>query len=416
MMSTNQSEVRDADGVASSLQTHPPVLDDVARARMERRLMSAVRRGEPAVPAPRSALRRAGPVLFLGGLAAAAAALFFLYSPASPREARMELHTVGATIQRGTIEQGSLLRTGPDEVADLHIEDSRVHLEPSTELRIDALTGGRMAFVLRSGEIRVEFHPRAPGEESMSVRTARATVRVVGTVFRVRATDGFTEVSVSEGRVRVEPEGAGRARSVGVGESTRVGDEVAAHAVSAGERAPAEPVEAAAAPAEPNVAGRSVETASASQHPRARPSGRGSRPSSSPLPPTEQLALARALLRQGEPEQAEALLRVAASASDASASVRADAYTLLGDLMQRRGALRSAAQAYRSAEGQGAGQLSHLAIYALARLQDRRMHDRDAARASYQRFVEVEPDGPLAGAARRAICRLDGPACLEAIR
>lgn len=385
------SAVRDSDAVAEALGEHPPQLDDLAKARIEKRLLEAAR--APRTAAAPATSRRATGWLVAGGAVAVAAAVglgIFAWRGDAPatRVARMELRSVGATQQRGTIEEGSSLRTGPGEVAEIRVEDSVIHLEPSTELRLDAVRGDRVELALAHGEVRVEFHPRAPGREGMSVRTERATVEVVGTVFTVRESASATEVVVSEGRVRVVPR-EGEARFVAAGEGTRVEAEQRVEAV-----APALDVAAADVPA--------AEPASPPQTERERRA----------LSPAQRLARARALIAQGENDAAVELLRGVAGASDASAAIRAQASTLLGDVLQRQGALPEAAEAYEGAARQGAGQYSALAIWALARMQERRLDDRDAAIASYRRYLDQSGNGPLAGQARQALCRLgDASAC-----
>jgi len=339
----------------------------------------------------------------VGTIAVAAAALLGFFalraSPDDERQARMELRTVGATVQSGTIDEGSSLRTGDDEVADIRIEDSRLHLEPSTDVRIETLSDGRLAFELRSGEIRVEFHPRVRGEETMTIRTNRALVEVVGTVFTVRASESLTEVSVSEGRVRVTPHGD-EARSVGAGESTRVQDRPDQNAATP---EPDRSDEAAAAdrPAiEEHALAEPVAEPTAER--AAPPSVREQRMNS----PAQRLSRARRLLRDGdESDRTATLLRELTRAPDASPVVRAQAYTLLGDLLRSRRDFPASAQAFEGAARQGAGQMSQMAIYALARLQERQIHDRAAAIASYRRYLEAG-GGPLVGQARSALCRL----------
>ncbi len=389
------SALKDSDAVAEALREDPPRLDDLAKARMERRLLEAAK--GPRVARPEPAGRPVVPWI-AGGLAIAAAVGLAVFAfredpaPAASRVARMELRGGGATRQSGTIDEGSSLRTGADETAEITVEDSVVRLEPSTEVRLETLSADRMAVALARGAVRVEFHPRARGREGMSVRTGRATVEVVGTVFTVRETQTATEVTVTEGRVRVVPLG-GEARSVGAGEGTRVEDERRA------ETANEPPREAAEEPAEAEEPAPPAPESARERHAQS---------------PAQRLARARRLVAEGDNAGAEALLHGVARATDATPAIRAQAATLLGDLLQRRGELRGAAEAYESAARQRAGHLSHLAIYDLARMQERRMGDRDAARASYRRYLDESGNGPLAGPARQALCRLgDAASCAE---
>ena len=391
MSGNHEPGLSDADDVARSLTENPPTLDDVARARMEKQLLDAIRDPSRSAREVR-ATGRSRSWLIAGGFAAAAAAALGFFALRSPevegRQARMELRNVGSTLQTGTIDEGSSLRTSADEVADIRIEDSLVHLEPSTELQIAALTSERMVFELRSGEVRVEFHPRARGQEHMTVRTSRATVEVVGTVFTVRETATYSDVSVDEGRVRVVPRD-GEPRSVGAGESTRVGPEPHASVTPAATDDEAVPA--------------AVEAPEPATEIQAEPLTARERHSQSPA---QRLSRVRRLIRDGELEVAEALVRGVTSAPDASARTRAQAFTYLGDLLRRRASLQEAAQAYQSAASLGAGQVSHMAVYALARMQERRMGDSAAARASYRRYIDEAGSAPLVGQARAALCRL----------
>lgn len=390
----------DSDAVAEVLAEQPPALDDITRARMEQSLLEAARE-----PRPVEAPRRSRAWIAGGALAAAAAVALGFFAlrgdedeAASSRVAEMELRSVGSSAQSGTIDEGSSLRTRIDEVAEIRIEDSVVHLEPSTEVRLAVLGSDRMVFELLRGEVRVEFHPRAPGEERMSVQTSRATVEVVGTVFTVRETEHETEVSVAEGEVRVVPR-EGEARAVAAGESTRLGEARAA--------ADVEPVadEGAAGPAvraDLDAPPRAVDEARAPTQREAR----------IVHTPAQLLARARGLSQGGDGARAVGLLRQVARSPEASARTRAQAFNLLGDLLAREGELSEAAEAYDAAVRQRAGPLSHMAIYDLARLQERRLNDPDAARASYRRYLAVAEGGPLTGPVRQALCRLgDTEAC-----
>jgi transmembrane sensor len=330
-------------------------------------------------------------------LAAAAAVLFFVLRPAAPVTpiARFEVRDVDSAGQRGTLEEGSELPTGPGEVADVRIADSRVHLEPDSRLRIATLAPGRLDLELRRGEVRVGFHPRERGREHLTVATPEARVEVVGTVFTVRARDGVTEVRVSEGTVRVVPRAGGEARLVHAGESTRMGSARA-------EAPPRETVETVETEA-PEHAGVEAEgDPTAEPPPAVDPSGERA-----PAPrPRALLARARRLLADGRGDRAEPILRRVADGSG-PARIRAEAWTLVGDLSQRSGRLDQASGAYGRAAELGRGSMvGPNAIYALGRLQERRLDDAAAARRSYARYLDEAPEGPLAAQARRALCRL----------
>lgn len=375
----------DSDAVAEVLRTHPPDLDELQRARMERAILA--RDGA----APRANRPRPIGAVVLGAAiaAAAAVALFFALRSPSPDApvARFELRDVEATAQRGTLEAGSVLSTGPSEVADVRVADSEVRVEPSSRVRIATLTPDRLALELSEGEVRVGFHPRRRGHEQLVVTTAQARVEVVGTVFTVRARGGATRVSVSEGVVRVVPLRGGAVREVRAGESTEVGVPIAVADVEDEEgtqRSGAAEVVSASDPSP--------------QPPPA--SGRGS------VTPRAVLEAARRHIEAGRADRAEPLLRRLAAGS-APVAIRVEAWALLGDLAQRSGRLEQAVTSYERAATLGRGTMAGTnAIYALARLQERRIGDDEAARRGYARYLDASPRGPLADQARAALCRL----------
>ncbi|HJL18478.1 MAG TPA: FecR domain-containing protein [Sandaracinaceae bacterium LLY-WYZ-13_1] len=446
------------EAVAEVLREHPPALDELSKARLERRLVASSQASSGPSPAPSRAARR-GPWIAVGlGLAAAAAALAVLLRPGEPAApvARFEVREVTSSAQRGTLEEGSVLPTGPGEVAEVRIGDSRVRLAPGGRLSLATLAPGRLDLELTRGEVRVGFHPRERGREHLSVTTPEARVEVVGTVFTVRARGGVTEVRVSEGTVRVVPRDGGEARLVRAGGSTRVAspraaaaedhssapagtddgspaagsvargaaDDVspAAGSVERGaprgragtdERASPERGVTGASPSGPDegraAAGSRAGSPPGTDGPSASAPADAPRPSASTearAAGARALARARRTIAEGHPERAESELRRVAE-SDASRGARAEAWTLLGDLAQRRGRHAPAAHAYRRAAALCAGTMvGSNAVFALARLQERRLHDDAAARGSYARYLRDAPEGPLADRARRALCRL----------
>jgi len=396
---------RGSEAVAQRLREQPPTLDELAKARGERTLLAAVKAGERA--STEGAGRGVGRIA-LGGVAAlvAAAALLALWRGGAPtdRVARFELREIDATAQRGTLEPGSVLETGEGEVAEVTVQESRVRLSPGSRMRIAALAEDRLELELDRGEVRVEFHPRERGREALSVTTAQARVEVVGTVFTVRAGDARTEVSVREGVVRVVPSDAGEPRQLHAGERWTVAPrraEVAEPAIE-DERVPEEPV-ARAEPGEADAPDAPVPPATVVPTPTPAPT------------PAARLATARRWIAAGRADRAEPELRAILDAP-APRAVQAEAATLLGDLAQRSGRLDAAAAAYARAAEVGTGAVGHNAIYALARLQERRLRDPAAARASYARYLAEAPEGALSGHAREALCRLGDAARCEGAR
>ena len=415
--------------VAEVLAKHPPELGELGKARGERHLLEAMRdRATPVRASSRAPWVAAGAI----GLAAAAAILFFVLRPGgAPGDdlegaglvARFTLRDVEATSQQGTLDEGSTLATAEHQVADIRIAHSRIRIEPQSHLRIAGLAPERVDLELAEGEVRVEFHPEQRGREHLSVATPDARVEVVGTVFTVRASAAGTEVSVSEGVVRVVPRDGTAARRVRAGEVTRVSSaraeaEAGASAApnAAGSNPPgildppgasrAEPsgVEPGAAET-PTPAGTSAGTSAGISAGTSAGTSAGEEPPREPSP-AERLAQARRFLDMARPDQAEPLLR-AITAGTGRGRVRAEAWFLLADVAERASRLEEAAAHYEHAASEGRGTMTGPnAIYALARLQERRLADPDAARASYARYLEEAPGGPLAHQVTQALCRL----------
>ena len=381
--------------LAKMLNEHPPTLDDVARARMEKRLIEATLIEATSRPSEtRPARAPSGARIWVGGgVLAAAAAVTLGWFALRPDDvgpgAQAEFQTYDDTTrQRGTLEVGSTLRTDARTEGDIRVADSRIHIGPGSLLYLGELGFDRLSFDLTRGEIRVEFHPRVRGRDRMTIRTPHASVEVVGTVFVVRVSEAVTEVSVTEGKVRVVPE-HGEARLVGAHDAVRVPDD-----------------RTAAAPSTEAAAGANADDEGAGA-----PAARTERERNL-VTPAQRLARARDMHRQGETERAEAILQGVTTDRESTPRIRAEAYTLLGDVLGRARRFDDARAAYEGAVRQRAGSVSQLAIYALGRMQEREMNEPAAARASYQRYVEEAPGGPLVGQARQALCRLgDASAC-----
>lgn len=389
-----------SDALAEVLREHPPALDDLARARLEKRVVAAA-------AAPRSS-RRPRAALAAGGVIALAAAVALIVLAQRRDEAapiaRFERREAAASVERGTLEEGSSLRTAAGEVAEIRVDASRVRIEGDSRVRIARLASERLALELGEGVVEVAFHPRERGREQLTVQTPNARVEVVGTVFRVTAREGATEVSVSEGTVRVVPLEGGEPRLVHAGETTTVDrDAPAPH----GARAPASSEASAATEATALAeAGEATEESGAPAS-RPEPPPEPEAPSGDePAPPAARLERAHRLINAGRAPAALRELRELTRAS-VPRDVRVEAWSLTGDVYGGAGRLRAAARAYESAAREGRGTPGgHNAIYSLARLQHRRLDDPAAARASYARYLAAAPHGALASQARRALCSL----------
>lgn len=388
-MSIPHEPLTTSEDVARVLRDNPPTLDEMSQVRLERAILSGTPAESPSAPGAGSKAVFAA----VGVVLVAAAALLLWVRPSEPSlpVARFEVLESQASARRGTLEAGSVLPTGPSEEANIEVGDSRVHIASSSRVRIAALSATQLDLSLSQGEVRVEFHPRERGREHLTVETAEARVEVVGTVFRVEAHDGVTDVSVEEGVVRVVPR-RGTASEVRAGEHLRVGDPVAS----------AEP--ASAEPAPPEAAPPAPEPGPLAQNLPSEPVAPAARPRPAPEAPREVLARAQSLVLEGDTAAATPLLE--RLTHQAPRQVQAQAWTLLADLAQRDGRLPAAALAFsRAAElGQGTPTGPN-ALYALARLHERRDDDAAAVR-SYTRYLDAAPSGPLARQARQALCRL----------
>jgi ferric-dicitrate binding protein FerR (iron transport regulator) len=220
-----------SDQTAAILRANPPVLDDLARTRMERGVVTAgLAGGAPARSEPRPRWRRRGPAVALAGAAtvAAAAALWWVGPGGAPGpdgpSASISEATVPSSLEaEGMPAQGETLRTGAGQRVRARIGASEVELEANSRAQFERISPEELRVRLRQGAVRVKFHPTNPSQR-MAVITPAARVEVVGTVFRVEV-DGAnaTGVWVEEGQVQVVPTTEGQeAHSVSSGDSTRV--------------------------------------------------------------------------------------------------------------------------------------------------------------------------------------------------
>jgi len=218
---------RDSRQLADALREQPPVLDDVARARLEKAILQAPRASAPA----KARSRRPFVAGVSAGLAMAALAvlgwLAFAPTPAEPEVATFEAVTSTRDGERplreGAFVEGEVVTTDDDERVRAHFAERRVEVEvaPSSRARFLRLGGSDLAVGLDRGSVRVSFHPERRGERSLAIETPLARVEVVGTVFEVDVDADGTRVRVEEGIVRVVPR-EGDERFVHAGESVRV--------------------------------------------------------------------------------------------------------------------------------------------------------------------------------------------------
>lgn len=425
----------DARDLAERLRREPPRLDDLARARMERRLLEAAR-APAAKPQPSVGRRPFWAGVTVGVAAAAVAAGLWMASgrPAEVApvvEASFEAFRDGVIVRRGPFSEGEAVETRGGQLVRVAVgpvaAEPRVlvAVEPESRVRFDTLSDSAVELRLDRGRARVEFHPLRRGEESLRVRTPTAIVEVVGTVFEVAVEAGATLVQVAEGVVRVSPLAGGEPTLLRAGQSHRVGGEragraddpalgdvtIAARGRPAGEEGSTGRSEAAVRPRRrPAREARADSVEPGQVDPPTAADVRGGQPEApsvetTPLSDDLRFDLAARYFQQGRWEESRhelyAIIRTSASRTS-----RTRAWTEVAETFERQGDPSQAAEAYRRAAEVGHGTtLGANALFALGRLRAS-LHDRDAARGAYRRYLEVAPAGPLAEQAARALCQL----------
>jgi ferric-dicitrate binding protein FerR (iron transport regulator) len=473
--------------VAETLRREPPRLDDVTRARMERRVIEAARerRRDSLAPPQPEPPRRSRSVVVAAAVAATAAAGITLglvhwsgwagpgarsgavaesrthgtAESAAPesqdtrsraasfeskpeshgqdiqqntealREARFQVVSAGRTVRKGTLGEGSELRTGQSERLDVELQQTRIEVAPESVAAVERMDAKEIRLKLDQGEADFEFHPHEP-EQRMVVETHGARVEVVGTAFDVRAGRGEgTTVRVREGVVRVQARRSGRSWRVSAGERVNVGGpeedatepERSRAAAGGGTSSPSTDERAdAQAPSEQTAAAEAKEPPAddglpESPYGRARGAKASGQPARSWGPGALDRArfeLAERLASRGRFEEARhELYRIARRARSAQAWVLA--WQRVADTFERQDEYAQAAEAYRRAADVGGASSQGLnAIFALARLRERKLDDPGGARAAYRDYLEIAPNGPLAAEASRRLCQLgDDSAC-----
>lgn len=392
--------------VAEALQASPPALDELRRARIERRVIEGMSHSKEK---PRIRTQHGLRFAWAGAFALSAASLAaWLFRPDVNELAHFE--RTGTSVEQGTIGVGAMLEVRATEHAVVQAFGAHVMVGGApTTMRFTALEREHVEVELQRGSIDVAFHPSERGREHLSIETPHARVEVVGTEFTVRISGQETQVSVREGVVRIMPhERRAEAVLVHAGERVAV---VNGHEETSSSTEVNSVGDVSAAQAEtPAEQGEARAPA-----PRTRVESvvlPGTAPPA--IPATERLASAREVLERGEHAQARTLLTALVRASDAPIDVRIEAEMLMGDSFQASGSAEQAVSAYERAAMLGRDRpLGHLAIIALARLHERVRLDPEAAKHAYLRYLEEAPSGANARMAREAVCRLGGAPSIE---
>jgi TolA-binding protein len=417
--------------LAASLREQPDqpsMLDDFARARMERNLVDAWRsRGARAVPlqTSRPHFSRSKWLVSLAASAACGAmlAIYLLHDrepqPGAQAEvpARFDLVIDDGSVQSGFLTEGQVLESGQRGRVEVALDQSRLDVAPESRVRFERMARDELRLSLMKGRVEIAFHPERKGEQHMSVETRSARVLVVGTQFAVEVdSQGNTKVSVSEGVVQVVPRGDGETQFVRAGEHV----EVPIIAPRERERAVREVIERQLA-AEPPVGtdarsgagtgGESEKTESAFGSARSRDARRQQCADDST--PDDRLESARKLLLQGKHAAARAQLQRIAKKNTMPTSTRVEALVLIAESYTAQGQIPRATETYREAVSVAPRHPSgYNALFALARLTERFTEDRSAAGSVYREYLARAPNGALAAQAREALCRLgDAASC-----
>lgn len=433
--------MRDFRDLAKELDEETPAMDDLAKARVEKALLTQPRRA----PRPeRGHGFQAGVAVGLAAAAAVGLAVWAFPGTADPEVAQVQVLVDGVPERTTEIRDGETVVTSEAQALQVRFggtsvgETCLVEVEPESRVTFNGIDGLDHVLRLDRGSVHVEFHPDRPGVEGMVVRTPDARVVVVGTVFEVRATHDGTVVRVNEGRVRVEVDGR-EPVFVSAGEVLHVAKEQLA-AVSPEPPAPeldVEPetetvpelveVEEAPRPVRHPEGTRRTRTPSVEDEAVAAAESVGDGESASnanevevvradrvparhpveppiPLSDDARFDLARQLFDTGQLTAARHEL-YAIARTTSSVRARARAWTLVAETYEREADVGRAIEAYRRAAQSGRTHDASDALFALARL---RVANGEVAagKAAYREYLQVAPDGALASTVRRALCRL----------
>ena len=429
--------------IAEALRQEQVPLDDVTRARIERRLVEAweLRRASRGIPTKEKALSAPVPRIWVASMAAFVfvALLVVLFevmsdgrlSPADPVQvAHFELRISDAAVQTGVVGTGQTLETGKFGSIDVTASGTRVLVYPDSRVRFDRISSDDLRISLIVGKVEVTFHSIRPGEQSVSVDTRVASVRAVGTRFSVEVDRrGDTSVDVSEGVVSVASSGSNSTRTLAAGERVRIGSDgreksapvmvVRADRAAMADEPPLPSTvdeqtegvdELAAQPARQVRRNASGEARAATE----RDGRRVGEVSAEEIIKTDPLQSARLLIQIGQYDAARDQLRQIA-ASSADSGTRATAHTLIAESYLVQEYFPRAADSYNEAAHVSPDEpVSRNAVFALARLLEHHLKDNQAAVSAYRRYLRESPGGEHEAQALMALCRLgDSASCTK---
>jgi ferric-dicitrate binding protein FerR (iron transport regulator) len=382
-------------------------LDDLHRARLERRFVeaaSARTSANGAPPATVTARRWTRPA---GAIACATLAAAAIYALAfrSPGPHYTIAHASGAEIVAGTH-----FEIGPADVVTAEVHDLALTATASASIRFDAVSEDDIRLSLERGTASFAFHPEVRGEEHVTIETPSARVEIVGTELSVRVDASGTEVTVSEGRVRVVPTDGREPSFVSTGEALHVSPTAPVSTTTTSSTAGDVP----AVDGEPTLAATGV--AAPTPADVVVPEPGELEPAVGAADPVEEVAvvpglslderLARAEERlETDGPGARRELRELAAAGNPR-SVRVEALLLLGEAYRAVGQNEEALEAFARASRIGRGTPSGAsAIFDRASLLAAMAREADA-RAGFEAYLVEYPGGANAAQARSRLAAL----------
>jgi ferric-dicitrate binding protein FerR (iron transport regulator) len=212
-------------------------MDDLRRARLERRVVARARGGSStsqelapvaasvsAAPRPSEGWRSSR--VLLGGLALAAAALigFVVRGAMGPEPVEGPRFAIGSAFEtrEGTLSDGARIELASGEEGRLEIGDVSAALRDGGAMEVRSTDVDDVRLVLDRGTAELAFHPHQRGRQHLRIATPSADVEVVGTVFTVAVDARGTTVSVREGTVRVTGRTDGSSVLVHAGDAVTV--------------------------------------------------------------------------------------------------------------------------------------------------------------------------------------------------
>lgn len=220
--------------LAEALKDDAPRMDDLRRARLERRVIArshgastsqelAPISAGPAVVRPLAQTR--GGRVAIGALALAAAAIigFVVRGAIGSSGAEAPRFAIGSAFEtrEGTLTNGARFELASGEEGRLEIGDVTAEVRDGGAVEVRSIDPNDVRLVLDRGTAELAFHPHERGRQHLRIVTPSADVEVVGTIFTVHVDDAGTAVSVREGTVRVTAR-AGDVVLVHAGESVTV--------------------------------------------------------------------------------------------------------------------------------------------------------------------------------------------------